>query len=177
VDLARLEDEAARRVDRLEWQQRQRNLQRIVNNGRFLILPWVRVQGLASKILALSARRLPLDWQSYYGHRPLLMETLVDTIVFAELAIEQPTGSTWDKPPVVVAWTGGTRPTGKPTKTFASTRWSVMPGNDSAAIPPGNPTPLQFEGRLGPYAKSYSFRNRSYKCLQRGEISSPQLRM
>ena len=52
-------------------------MQGIVNNGRFLILPWVRVQGLASKILALSARRMPRDWQTRYGHRPLLLETLV----------------------------------------------------------------------------------------------------
>lgn len=41
---------------------RQRNLQWILNNGRFLILPWVCVKGLASKILALSARQLPHDW-------------------------------------------------------------------------------------------------------------------
>jgi hypothetical protein len=59
-------------------QQRQHNLQRIVNNGRFLILPWVRVKGLASKILALSVRRMPHDWQTRYGHRPWLLETLVD---------------------------------------------------------------------------------------------------
>ena len=59
-------------------EQRQRHLQGIVNNGRFLILPWVRVQGLASKILALSARRMPRAWQTRYGHRPLLLETLVD---------------------------------------------------------------------------------------------------
>lgn len=59
-------------------EQRQRNLQLIVNNGRFLILPWVRIKGLASKILALSARQLPQDWHSHYGHRPLLLETLVD---------------------------------------------------------------------------------------------------
>src|SRR5437667_2013434 len=59
-------------------EQRQRHLQGIVNNGRFLILPWVRVKGLASKILALSARRMPRDWQTRYGHRPLLLETLVD---------------------------------------------------------------------------------------------------
>lgn len=59
-------------------EQRQRNLQCIVNNGRFLILPSVRVKGLASKILALSARQLPQDWHSHYGHRPLLLETLVD---------------------------------------------------------------------------------------------------
>lgn len=59
-------------------EQRQRNLQLIVNNGRFLILPWVRVKGLASKILALSARQMPVDWHARYGHRPLLLETLVD---------------------------------------------------------------------------------------------------
>jgi hypothetical protein len=58
--------------------QRQRQLQRIVNNGRFLILPWVNVKGLASKILALSARRVPGDWERQYGCRPLLLETLVD---------------------------------------------------------------------------------------------------
>ena len=58
--------------------QRQRNLQLIVNHGRFLILPWVRVKGLASKILALSARQVPQHWQSHYGQRPLLLETLVD---------------------------------------------------------------------------------------------------
>jgi hypothetical protein len=59
-------------------EQRERNLQWIVNNGRFLILPHVRVKGLASKILALSARQLAQDWQRHYGHRPLLLETLVD---------------------------------------------------------------------------------------------------
>jgi hypothetical protein len=60
-------------------EQRKRNLQSIVNNGRFLILPWVRVKGLASKILALSARQMPRDWRTQYGNAPLLMETLVDT--------------------------------------------------------------------------------------------------
>lgn len=62
--------------------QRTRNLQSIVNNGRFLILPWVHVKGLASKILALSARQLPRDWETHYGSRPLLLETLVDTTRF-----------------------------------------------------------------------------------------------
>ena len=63
-------------------EQRQRHLQWIVNNGRFLILPWVHVKGLASKILSLSARQLPVDWESHYGHRPLLLETLVDASRF-----------------------------------------------------------------------------------------------
>jgi len=66
------------------WNDRQRphNLQSIVNNSRFLILPWVRVPGLASKILALSARQMPRDWETRYGHRPLLLETLVDAARF-----------------------------------------------------------------------------------------------
>ncbi len=57
---------------------RSRNLQFIVNNSRFLILPWVRVKGLASMILSRCARQLPLDWEKLYGYRPLLLETLVD---------------------------------------------------------------------------------------------------
>src|SRR5262249_31483048 len=59
-------------------EQRRQNLQAIVNHGRFLILPWVQVKGLASKILALSAKQIPRDWQARYGSRPLLLETLVD---------------------------------------------------------------------------------------------------
>jgi len=58
--------------------ERQRNLQFIVSHSRFLILPWISVKGLASKILSLAARRLPDDWQRMYGYRPLLLETLVD---------------------------------------------------------------------------------------------------
>jgi hypothetical protein len=63
--------------------QRHRNLQYVVSNSRFLILPWVSVPCLASKILSLVARQLPLDWQSLYGYRPLLLETLVDCSRFA----------------------------------------------------------------------------------------------
>src|SRR5262249_29798526 len=44
-------------------EQRRRHLQAIVNNGRFLILPWVNVKGLAGKILALSARQMPREWE------------------------------------------------------------------------------------------------------------------
>jgi hypothetical protein len=57
---------------------RRANLPRVVNNGRFLILPWVEVPHLASHILALAARQLPTDWLAAYGVRPLLLETLVD---------------------------------------------------------------------------------------------------
>lgn len=62
--------------------QRLRNLQSVVNNSRLLILPWVRVKGLASKILALSARRIQHDWEARYGKTPLLLETLVEAARF-----------------------------------------------------------------------------------------------
>ena len=58
--------------------QRKANLQKIINNSRFLILPWVGVKNLASRVLALAVKTVPDDWQSCYGYRPVLLETLVD---------------------------------------------------------------------------------------------------
>jgi hypothetical protein len=59
-------------------EERTRNLQLIVSNSRFLILPWVRVRNLASTILSLCARQLPMEWKRIYGYHPLLLETIVD---------------------------------------------------------------------------------------------------
>ncbi|WP_323686399.1 Druantia anti-phage system protein DruA [Lamprobacter sp.] len=59
-------------------EQRQRNLAAVVNNARFLILPWIRVPSLASKLLGLAARTLPGHWQARYGYRPYLLETFVE---------------------------------------------------------------------------------------------------
>jgi len=53
-------------------------LQRVVNNSRFLILPWVQVKNLASVVLSRAMRRLGGDWRRRYGVEPLLVETLVD---------------------------------------------------------------------------------------------------
>jgi len=58
--------------------ERKRNLQYIVCNGRYLILPWVEVKNLATHVLSLAVRQLPHDWEQQYGYRPLLLETLVD---------------------------------------------------------------------------------------------------
>ncbi|MGA2348120.1 MAG: DUF4338 domain-containing protein [Candidatus Sulfotelmatobacter sp.] len=58
--------------------QRQRNLHLVVNNARFLILPWIRCKNLASRILALVSRRLPDDWNARYAYRPVLLETFVE---------------------------------------------------------------------------------------------------
>lgn len=50
------------------------NLQRVVNNSRFLIVPWVHVEYLASRVLGHLARQFPSDWERTYGIRPLLLE-------------------------------------------------------------------------------------------------------
>ncbi|HCJ78664.1 MAG TPA: hypothetical protein DHV84_01375, partial [Desulfotomaculum sp.] len=52
--------------------------------SRFLILPWVQCKHLASKILSLCARRLPIDWQEVYGYKPVLIETFVEKDRFAD---------------------------------------------------------------------------------------------
>ena len=57
---------------------RRRNLQRVVTNSRFLLLPWVRVRNLASTVLAQAVRRLGVDWAARDAVAPLLVETLVD---------------------------------------------------------------------------------------------------
>ena len=64
-------------------EQRRRNLQKVVNNSRFLILPWVKVKNLASSVLSLAIRSVSKDWQSSYGYRPVVMETLVDKSRFS----------------------------------------------------------------------------------------------
>jgi hypothetical protein len=58
--------------------QRQRHLVLIVNNTRFLILPWVKVPHLASWILGQISRRITRDWQAKYGHGIVLLESFVE---------------------------------------------------------------------------------------------------
>jgi hypothetical protein len=50
----------------------------MVNNSRFLILPWVNVPNLASHVLGQLARRLADDWEQRWDFRPVLLETFVD---------------------------------------------------------------------------------------------------
>ncbi len=61
---------------------RRRNLPLVVNNARFLILPWVRIKNLASCILAMVECRLPDDWEGRYALRPALMETFCESTRF-----------------------------------------------------------------------------------------------
>jgi hypothetical protein len=57
-------------------------LDRVVNNARFLILPWSRRPHLASRVLGANLRRLSRDWEQVYGHPVVLAETFVDTSRF-----------------------------------------------------------------------------------------------
>ena len=66
------------------------NLQLMVNNHRFLLLPGVRVHELASHVLDLAAMRLPGDWEAAYGVRPLMAYTYVSP---TSLAIVRQGGS------------------------------------------------------------------------------------
>ena len=61
---------------------KRKNLYLVTNNTRFLILSWVRIKHLASKILALSLKQLNDDFQNKYGHPVYLAETFVDTSRF-----------------------------------------------------------------------------------------------
>jgi hypothetical protein len=62
---------------------REAHLQRVLNNARFLLLPWVQVKNLAAKVLALAAARIPEDFAARYGERVVLLETFVQTPRFA----------------------------------------------------------------------------------------------
>lgn len=57
---------------------RKKNLHLLVNNSRFLILPWIHSKGLASRVLSLAAKRLAADWQERYSYQPVLLETFVE---------------------------------------------------------------------------------------------------
>jgi Domain of unknown function (DUF4338) len=57
---------------------RRRNVRFLAYNPRFLILPWVTVEHLASHILGRMASRISADWQRIYGHPIYFLETFVD---------------------------------------------------------------------------------------------------
>ena len=78
----------------LGWDRatRERNLQRLTNNTRFLIPGWVEVPHLASHVLGLIARRIRADWQAKYGHPVHALETFVDRRVSREPATGRPAG-------------------------------------------------------------------------------------
>ena len=57
---------------------REKNLPLVVDNPRFLILPWIEIPNLGSHILAIVRRHLPDDWTERYNTTPVLIETFVE---------------------------------------------------------------------------------------------------
>lgn len=68
----------------LGWDEKTREARRhlVINNSRFLILPWVEIENLGSKILSQAAKVVPRDWEARYGYRPHYMETFVEACKF-----------------------------------------------------------------------------------------------
>lgn len=86
----------------LAWSLAQRALylDRLVNNVRFLLLPWVKVPCLASVILSEGVRRLERDWPQRYGRPVWWVESFVDRQRFAASSYR---GADWQ----VIGWTRG----------------------------------------------------------------------
>ena len=63
------------------WKEQQRNLylKHVINNNRFLILPWVKIKNLASHLLSRTLNMLQSDWPERFGVEPYLVETFIDT--------------------------------------------------------------------------------------------------
>lgn len=66
------------------WDRQQCNMRRdlVLNNRRFLILPWIQVANLASHLLSQASRQVQQDFEILYGYRPLLLETFVQEDLF-----------------------------------------------------------------------------------------------
>ena len=53
------------------------NIGRVLSNHRFLLLPGVRVNKLASSVLRDATARIAADWSAAYGQTPVLLQTFV----------------------------------------------------------------------------------------------------
>jgi len=97
--------------DRDQWigwtkKDREKRLNLIVNNKRFLILPWVKVPNLASSVLSQALQQLREDWYQVHAYRPVLVETFVDDSRTRAHVTMQPIGNALVKPAVKTGKTG-----------------------------------------------------------------------
>ncbi|MCK5603692.1 DUF4338 domain-containing protein [Candidatus Pacearchaeota archaeon] len=63
-------------------EQRERNIHLVVNNSRFLILPWISSHNLGSRLLSMITKCLPDDWHNRYCYQPVLLESFVENEKF-----------------------------------------------------------------------------------------------
>ena len=68
------------RDNHIGWdaEQKKKYLKHVVNNNRFLILPWIHEKNLASQALAKATRQMRKDWKEQYGEEIYAVETFVD---------------------------------------------------------------------------------------------------
>jgi len=96
-------------ADRDNWigwnkKDREKRLNLVINNSRFLIFPWVKVHNLASKILSMTGKQIADDWQEKHNYRPVLIETFVDSSRYSGACyrasnwscIGESSGKNWD---------------------------------------------------------------------------------
>ena len=122
-------------------QLREKNLPLVVDNPRFLILPWIAIPNLGSHIFALIRRRLSEDWTERYNTAPVLIETFVENPRFTAPSTRHPAGSV-SEPPKGAGATTATSSTTNPRRTSGSGR-SEKTGNESStgdANPRHHPT-------------------------------------
>ncbi|MCP4259204.1 MAG: DUF4338 domain-containing protein, partial [Planctomycetes bacterium] len=62
-----------------DWEMRQENLHHVMNMSRLLIRSCISCKNLASRVLGLAVRQFADDFENRYRHRPLLLESFVDT--------------------------------------------------------------------------------------------------
>ena len=65
-----------------DWEIRQNNLHHVVNMSRFLIRSCITCKNLATRVLGMSIKQFPEDFEQQYNHRPLLLESFVDTSLY-----------------------------------------------------------------------------------------------
>ena len=81
--------------------ERHKYLLLVVNNARFLILPWIDSKGLASKTLALAAKQSPTTGCAATDTAQCCSRPSSKPSATAALATRPPTGPSLDKPPGV----------------------------------------------------------------------------
>ena len=91
---------------------RRKNIHFVAYNSRFLILPWVEVEHLASHLLGRMAKVLPVDWEGVYGHPIYFLETFIEPERFRGTCYR---AANW-------VWLGLTTGRGKDAPTQAPTR-------------------------------------------------------
>ncbi|MCK7495947.1 MAG: DUF4338 domain-containing protein [Comamonadaceae bacterium] len=112
---------------------RRGNLQRVVSQSRFLILPWCTlptwpVWCSRARCGACARTGRPAMGSSRCWWRPWSMRAAT-----AATATGRPTGSGWGRRPVAGAWTGGTSARGPRPRRCGSIRWWPMPHSGCGA--------------------------------------------